>query len=376
MAFFDTKIPQTNLASLTGLVETASRSPLSALGETMTELDAIATQRGKEKYTSDIGKQLASATSIDELLAMGIDPTRMTEAGAKQFGTTLTGLESIANIEAANRRAALGEAQLAQQGKLYKESDYVPIEGGYQRFDIDALGNRIPIGRPLTETEMLLSRGKGLPTPAKVNMVTAVDPTNPEAVPVSVPENELAIRGLVPASEARAFQTAKSVVKYIGADGKVLSGDQNKQIETALAPIVSGSKEQRNMVLDSIVEAISDEQYFGAEPDEKQASGMKQSIGEMAVNPRYGANLLNLIQSGSGAETLNLINKYRKEKGLPTYEQETDFTRALSRIFPFGSKGLETIMPSDDRSKAAAFRSIYPDAQENTTRPLDTFLQR
>jgi len=99
---YNVQTPQTNLGGLTGLVDRASASPLNALGNTMSELDAIVTQRGKEEYSSGLSNLINQAKTSQDLANVGIDPSRATpelNALMQQRGQQLSGLDTLAQQE-------------------------------------------------------------------------------------------------------------------------------------------------------------------------------------------------------------------------------------------------------------------------------------
>jgi len=106
--------PSANVGGLGNLVKQASRSPLDALGKTMTELDTIATQRGKEQYSTGLSALLSEAKTSQDLAAINVDPSRITPELSKLYESKQS---QFANLD-----------RLAQQEKKFiygKERDII-----------------------------------------------------------------------------------------------------------------------------------------------------------------------------------------------------------------------------------------------------------
>lgn len=364
--FFDTTTPSApNFAALAGLVDKASASPLTAIGNTMTELDAIATQRGKEQYSSAMADKLKGIKTSKDLMNLGFDPSRGTEAFAKQYENQAN---QLANIEKLAQEKLMRDQLIKSQEGRYTTSDYAPIDGGmFQKYDIDAVGNRTPVGQPLSQLDMLAAIGVAPAKPESID--TYVDPSNPEATPRLMTATQAAAGGFIPLGDAQSFQKDKATVKYIGTDGKQLDPAINENVTASLAPLVSGDKEAKNAAIKSVTDSLNAWYLPDTYPTVKQEESIKTAIGEMATDPKYGFNLANAISAEAGNEVLSLVNKYNKEKGRPTFEQEPWYERIASEILPFGSEGLETIMPTNDRDAAALYQMQFQDV--GGTRPTN-----
>ena len=346
------------------LVQMASQSPLQSLGKTMTDLDAIVTQRGKQKYSTDISKKLTGAQSLSDLQGIAVDPSMMTPELQALYESKATQLGALDRL--AQEKQMEAERQAFEKG-LFEKTDYTPVgDGLFQQFQITRGGQRTPIGNPVTELEMLASKG-ATPSRAKDNVVMTVDPNNPELPPVAMTESQMVSLGRVTQEAGRKFQKEKPQVYTVGTKETRLAPEVETAMEQALTPIVTGNKEERQSFVKQMFSDMSEGFWTpDTTPTKEQNAQITKSMSEMATNPKWSYNLYNAIQSGDSLEALNLINEYRKAQGQSTFEQESFFMRLVSKL-PSGTEGLKTINPTDKASVAAMTKLMQTGGLDQAT---------
>lgn len=113
MSWFQTDLKAPPQAS-SGLIQLASQSPLRAVSDTMGELMDIVDTRAKEKYTTGALESLKEAKSMQDIQSLGIDVSRLSDAGKQQYASSLDLINKIGQEEQRdlNTQLALADANL------------------------------------------------------------------------------------------------------------------------------------------------------------------------------------------------------------------------------------------------------------------------
>lgn len=137
MAFYrKTQVVPGSSKGLENLVGAASKSPLSALGEGMSKLDAVLDRRDQEQYTEAVKSKFKDVKSTADLLGLGVDTGRLTKEGQTTYKSLADLLKQGEDYASSVATAAGGKARYGV------ETD--PKTGGLIRYD-KYTGEIIPV---------------------------------------------------------------------------------------------------------------------------------------------------------------------------------------------------------------------------------------
>ena len=301
-------------------------------------MSSLASQSSKPYQEQAVAQQ----GQLDALTGRGIQQGNL-DLGlqTQNFAEQQAPILAQAKVDAAKQQHLYN---LAEQRNPYEAGDIVKNQDGtYSRVTYDQYNpSNIKL---VPSTEDAYNKLYGIGGKSDIKYETYVNPSDPTGAPMQYPVGQNP-KGTIPLSDASAYKSNFSdVTRYIGTDNKPLSENVSKEVENKLMPLID--PQTKDAAVSDIFNRMSEGIFnIDTQPTAKQAEAIKTSIGEMALDKKYGFNLYNSLSSPS--ELLALVNKYREDKGLTSFKQEPWYERIISK-FPFGSKGLETIKPKSER---------------------------
>ena len=119
MGFFQTEVKPVDISGMSKLIPTASQSPLKALSDGMSKLDSFLDKRAKTNYTEGAMAKMKGASSLEEMLALDIDRTQMSDAGGKAFDSRLNLMNLSDQAKQRDFTRGLQEKQEARSATIF-----------------------------------------------------------------------------------------------------------------------------------------------------------------------------------------------------------------------------------------------------------------